>query len=121
MYIRTVKIPSSKGTVNEYVHVVEAYREDGKVKQRVIADLGRKDMLTAMLPRLQQVLLGTPTPEGEDPDAIEVVDALTWWPVLVVRALFDQLGLWQLFDQLLPCARKDRPTPIAPSCCWPIG
>ena len=50
MYIRTVKIPSSKGTVNEYVRVVEAYREDGKVKQRVIADLGRKDMLTAMLP-----------------------------------------------------------------------
>ncbi len=25
MYVRTVKIPSSKGTVNEYVRVVEAY------------------------------------------------------------------------------------------------
>ena len=26
--------------------------------------------------------------------------------MLVVRALFDQLGLWQLFDQLLPCAKE---------------
>jgi transposase len=106
MYVRTVKIPSSKGTVNEYVRVVEAYREDGKVKQRVIADLGRKDMLTALLPKLQRVLLGTPTPAGEDADAIEVLDASTWGPVLVVRALFDQLGLGQIFDQLLPRARE---------------
>lgn len=106
MYVRTVKIPSSKGTVNEYVRVVEAYREDGKVKQRVIADLGRKDLLTALLPKLQRVLLGTPTPEGEDADAIEVLDASTWGPVLVVRALFDQLGLWQIFDRLLPRAKE---------------
>ena len=39
MFIRTVKVPSSNGSVNEYVRVVEAYRADGKVKQRVIADL----------------------------------------------------------------------------------
>jgi hypothetical protein len=43
MYPRTVKVRSSSGTVNEYVRVVEAYREGGKVKQRVVADLGRKD------------------------------------------------------------------------------
>ena len=92
MFIRTVKVPSSNGSVNEYVRVVEAYREDGKVKQRVIADLGRKDVLTALLPKLQRVLLGTPTPIGEDADSIEVVDASTWGPVLAVRALFDELG-----------------------------
>ena len=51
MYIRTVKVPSSSGTVNEYVRVVESYRQDGKVKQRVIADLGRKDFLQALLPK----------------------------------------------------------------------
>ncbi len=32
MYPRTVKVRSSSGTVNEYVRVVEAYREGGKVK-----------------------------------------------------------------------------------------
>ena len=37
MYPRTVKIRSSNGTLNEYVRIVEAYREAGKVKQRVVA------------------------------------------------------------------------------------
>ena len=106
MFIRTVKVPSSNGTVNEYVRVVEAYRDEGKVKQRVIADLGRKDLLAALLPKLQRILLGTPTPIGEDPDAIEVIDASTWGPVLVVRALFEQLGLWDILDELLPRVRK---------------
>lgn len=106
MFIRTVKVPSSNGSVNEYVRVVEAYREDGKVKQRVIADLGRKDVLTRLLPKLQRVLLGTPTLIGEDPDAIDVVDASTWGPALAVRALFDELGLWAILDGLLPRVRK---------------
>jgi transposase len=105
MFIRTVKVPSSSGSVNEYVRVVEAYRDQGKVKQRVIADLGRKDLLTALLPKLQRVLLGTPVPDGEDGDAIEVLDTATWGPVLVVRALFEQLGLWQMLDALLRPAR----------------
>jgi hypothetical protein len=30
MYPRTVKIRSSNGTLNEYVRIVEAYREEGK-------------------------------------------------------------------------------------------
>jgi transposase len=52
------------------------------------------------------VLLGTPTPIGEDPDAIEVVDASTWGPVLAVRTLFEELGLWAIFEALLSRAKK---------------
>jgi transposase len=107
MFIRTVKVPSSNGTVNVYVRIVEAYRQDGKVKQRVIADLGRKDLLTFLLPQLQRVLLGQPSLPGEDPDAIDVLDASTWGPILVVRALFKQLGLWELFDQVLGASKTD--------------
>jgi transposase len=109
MYIRIVKVPSSSGNVNEYVRVVEAYRDNGKVKQRVIADLGRKDLLTLLLPKLERALLGTPVPTGEDPDAIEVIDASTWGPVLAVRTLFDHLGLWRILDELLPRSKKGPP------------
>lgn len=105
MFIRTVKVPSSSGAVNVYVRIVEAYRENGKVKQRVIADLGRKDTLTALLPQLQRVLLGLPRQADDQTGAVEVVDASTWGPVLAVRALFEQLGLWPLFDELLGPAR----------------
>jgi transposase len=105
MFIRTVKVPSSKGTVHEYVRVVEAYRANGKVKQRVIADLGRKDFLLPLLPQLQRVLLGEPSLPDIDQNTIDFLDASTWGPVLVIRTLCDQLGLWDIFDRLLPHAK----------------
>jgi transposase len=105
MYLRTIKVRSSSGTVNEYVRVVEAYRQDGKVKQRTVADLGRKDLLIEILPKLQRLLGGEAaahTAETPDPD---ILDASTWGPVLVLRALFDQLGLWSILDQHLGRAK----------------
>jgi transposase len=101
MYPRTVKVRSSSGTVNEYVRVVEAYRDGGKVKQRVVADLGRKDLLVEVLPKLRRLLTG----EADDPTEPQVGEASTWGPVLVVRALFDQLGLWAILDQHLGHAK----------------
>jgi hypothetical protein len=52
MYPLTVKMHSSNGTINEYVRVVEAFLENGKVKERVVVNLGRKDLLIQMLPKL---------------------------------------------------------------------
>src|SRR3984893_9590227 len=101
MYPRTVKVRSSSGTVNEYVRVVEAYREGGKVKQRVVADLGRKDLLVEVLPKLRRLLTG----EAYDPADPQFGEAPTWGPVLVVRALFDPLGLWGILDQYLGQAK----------------
>jgi transposase len=98
MYVRTIRVPSSNGSTNEYLRVVEAYREDGKVKQRTIADLGRKDLLLAVLPQLERILKGIPKLDGEADDDIAVLDASTWGPVLAVRTLFEELGLWNILD-----------------------
>jgi transposase len=103
MFIRSVKIPSSNGSVHEYVRIVSSVREGGKVKQKVIANLGRRDTLEAVLPLLNRFL------KGEDDQTqlarqlgqeglIEVLDASTWGPMLVARHFFDQLGLWKLLD-----------------------
>jgi transposase len=105
MYPRTVKVRSSSGNVNEYVRVVEAYRENGRVKQRVVADLGRKDLLTEILPKLQRLLGGNLGNETEAPGEPDILDASTWGPALAVHALFDQLGLWSIFDQSLGRAK----------------
>ena len=77
MYLRSVKVRSSSSSINEYVRVVEAYRDNGKVKQRTLADLGRKDLLVEILPKLQRFLSGdrSDTAEAEDPDFL---DASTW-------------------------------------------
>jgi transposase len=105
MYPRTVKVRSSSGTVNEYVRVVEAYREGGKVRQRVVADLGRKDLLLAILPKLRKLLDGDSGDQAGDPPDPHFLDAATWGPILVLRTLFDQLGLWDILDQKLGRAK----------------
>ncbi len=101
MYPRTVKVRSSRGSIHEYIRIVEAYRDDGKVKQRVVADLGRKDLLVEILPKLRRLLTGDTDLESDDPAPLHLGDASNWGPVLVVRALFDQLGLWSILDQHL--------------------
>jgi transposase len=105
MYVRTVKVPSSSGTINEYVRVVEAYRHNGKVKQRVVADLGRKDLLVEMLPKLQRLLSGDAGVARVVPDDAEMIDASTWGPVLAVRWVFERLGLWSILDTALGKAK----------------
>src|SRR5713226_1404964 len=103
MFIRSVKVPSSNGNVLEYIRIVGSVREHGKVKQQVIANLGRRDTLEAVLPLLNRFLKGEEDPQRlaqqlgrEGP--IEVLDASTWGPMLVARHFFMQLGLWKLLD-----------------------
>jgi len=67
--LRTVKVPASSCTTNEYVRLVEACRQDGKVNQRVVADLRRKDVLAALLPQLQRLLRGDDAIVGQEPQS----------------------------------------------------
>jgi transposase len=103
MFIRSVKVPSSSGTVHEYVRIVESIWEKGRVKQKVVANLGRRDVLESVLPMLQRFLRGqdgstTLAEQAALSGSVEVLDASTWGPMLVVRQLFEKLGLWQLLD-----------------------
>lgn len=105
MFIRSVKVPGSSGTVHEYVRIVESIRENGHVKQKVIANLGRRDTLEAILPMLNQFLQGDTNKDATKlaqqlklSGPVEAIDASTWGPVLVTRHLFEQLGLWQVLD-----------------------
>ena len=103
MYLRTVKVPSSSGKTHEYVRIVEAYRQDGKVKQRVVADLGRKDLLLSMLPQLQRLLLGVDSVSPADgPGGVSFQEAATWGPMLVVQRVAEQIGLTVILRQCLP-------------------
>jgi transposase len=117
MFIRSVKVPSSSGVVHEYVRVVESVRENGQVKQRVVLNLGRRDSLVTLLPLLQRFLLGDAALPLEHDGPMQVVDASTWGPVLVVRHFFQQLGLWPVLDS---CRRWTRLLPNEdPDDDWP--
>ncbi len=103
MFIRAVQVRSSSGTVHEYVRVVASVREKGRVKQKVVANLGRRDTLEAVLPLLERFLRGDDDQQQlakqlahEGP--LEVLEASTWGPMLVARHFFEQLGLWRVLD-----------------------
>ena len=103
MFIRCLKVPSSNGSVHEYVRIVASVRDNGKVKQKVIANLGRRDTLEEILPLLIRFLRGDDdekqlTRQLAVDGPIEVLDASTWGPVLIARHFFTQLGLWKLLD-----------------------
>ena len=104
MFIRSVKVPSSSGVVHEYVRIVASVRENRRLKQKVIANLGRRDTLEAVLPMLNRFLQGEDDEQRQlakqlaQEGSIEVLHAGTWGPMLVARHLFEKLGLWELFD-----------------------
>ena len=110
MFVRSVKIRSSNGTVHEYVRIVSSVRDNGRVKQKVIANLGRRDTLETVLPMLNRFLSGSEDQQqlaeqlAED-GPIEMLDASSWGPMLVARHLFEQLGLWQMLDGGRRCSR----------------
>ncbi len=103
LFIRSVQVPSSNGTVHEYIRIVGAVREHGRVQQKVIAPLGRRATWEAVLPLLTRLRKGqeSPQPLAEHRGAegpIEVRDARSGGPRLLVRHVVDQRGLWQLLE-----------------------
>jgi transposase len=117
MFIRSIKVPSSSGVVHEYVRVVESVRENGRVKQKLVLNLGRRDTLMTLLPMVQRFLQGDAVPSLAHDGPMQALEASTWGPVLVVRHFFQQLGLWQLLDG---CRRWPRLLPDEdPDDDWP--
>jgi hypothetical protein len=59
-FLRTVRAAGGTGVSPEYLRLVEGYRAAGKNKQRVICNLGRKDLLAPQLDSLIRILSDQP-------------------------------------------------------------
>jgi hypothetical protein len=79
-----------------YVKLVESYRDEGRVRQRVVANLGREDelkssgqldQLAASFARLDPPLIGVRRDVG---------------PLLIVADLLERLGVRDLIDRYAP-------------------
>lgn len=96
MYLRTLRLRRKDGSKAEYIRLVESYREKGRIKQRVITTLGRKELLAPHLGRLAQ-LLGKE--RASDSPLPVPTEAAVWGPVLVARWLWKELGLEELLEE----------------------
>ena len=115
MYLRAVKTPGPGNIVYEYIRLVESYREDGKTKQRVVANLGRKDLLAPHAEDLLRLLTGAPAPSGYvREEAVQPLRVWRWGVMLAARCLWQDLGLDAILDRLegpqkiYPAALADR-------------
>ncbi len=78
MFLRSVKAPSGR---HEYLRLVEPFREGDKVKHRIVAHLGREDLLAHLdahvrLLQAEAVLLRWVSAGG-----VTAPRASTWGPV----------------------------------------
>src|SRR5689334_11784775 len=95
MYVKRATVKRS-GHSYVYLRLVQAYRQDGKVRHRVVANLGREDelkasgqldQLAASFARLDPPPWGTRREVGS---------------LLLVRHYLDRLGLVKIVDDAIP-------------------
>ena len=101
MYVKRVQVQRGSNRYS-YLKLVESYREGGRVRQRVVANLGREDVLKASgqlnalagtLARLDPPLVGQRRDVG---------------PLLVVAAVLERLGLAGIVGRHLPERRRSQ-------------
>jgi len=110
MFLRVVRAAGAKGVKNEYVRVVEAYRENGKTRHRTVLNLGRRDLLAAHLDldKLRRLLQGNAVADRAiRHDDVGALAAWDWGPMLLTRHLWRELGLEATLDQLAAPARRE--------------
>jgi transposase len=103
VFLRSVKAPNGR---HEYLRLVESFRDGDKVKQRIVAHLGRKDLLAPHLDALVRLLQAeAASPRWVSADDVTAPCASTWGPILVARHLFEKLCLHSILDAGQPQLR----------------
>jgi len=84
----------------KYLQIVEAYRDNGRTTQRVVANLGRLDQLDGKLDDLLVSLSKYAKRPFVRDDQIGCQAALPFGPVLLTRHLWDQMQLGEIVGKL---------------------
>ena len=105
MFVRS-KSSVRNGASYEYLQIVRSYREGGRVRQQVIASLGRRDRLIAsgeldgLLRSLAKFSDNLRVVEAVRTSGLAARAARQWGPALVFGRLWDRQGLPDLLGQL---------------------
>jgi transposase len=97
MYIRTTK--NQRG--HSYYHLVEAYRQDGKVKQRTLMSLGRvednriEELAAAISKHLETINVFNLSKE------IDISDTYILGPLLVLERMLETLGIKTVLQSVI--------------------
>lgn len=104
MYIRIKRVKTSGGEVKEYLLLVEGKRIQGKVKQRTIANLGRLDLIKQT--NMADLLIDKLKDYAKYNQLMDMAKTSCDWSkeygiLLILRRLWEQIGLDELFKRYL--------------------
>jgi transposase len=95
MYPRVNTIKKG-GKTYHYLQILESYRKDGHAHQRVVANLGRLDLLSDNLDRLVAALSKYCKETFISANHLECKQSLAWGSVLLARHLWHQMALSEM-------------------------
>src|SRR4030042_2952187 len=112
MFLRCLSFSRKNGTQRQYLQIVQTYREAGRVRQKIVANLGRLDELIASgtLEKISDALSRYVEKRELLCKAEELMatSALSFVPVPVFAALWEKLGFRRRSRH--PLAARPRPT-----------
>ena len=91
--VNTVK---QGGKTYHYLQILQSYRQQGRTRQRLVANLGRIDLLGENLDRLVSSLSKYCKNSLVAPEQIQCREASLWGPLLLARHLWQQMGLSEI-------------------------
>lgn len=93
-----------------YLRLVESYRLHGQPRQRIVAHLGRQDLLAPHLDSLVRLLQADQAaPRWVADEQLAAPQAWTWGPLCAARHLFEELALGPILDEVSPTRRHGQP------------
>jgi len=108
MFLRTLRFKNKDGSTREYLQLIKSYRQGKKTRQKLVANLGRLDILkkSGQIERLAKAL--QKYREKEEVIAL-AKDIMVRWskiygPVVILRKIWARMGL----DKILKCIDKQK-------------
>lgn len=95
MFLRVITRRQGARTYR-YLYLVESVWDRGRARQRVVAPVGRADLLAPHLSKLIAALRPYTRERVLTPEELRAAWGLTYGPVLVARRLWEQLGLGEI-------------------------
>jgi len=101
--VKTVQAPSR---TYQYLHIVQNYRENGRVRQRILGSLGRLDELLKkgdlerVITQLVEQCPGVRLLRAQAAGSLQIQSDLVWGPVMVFDRLWEDLGLKEQLREL---------------------
>lgn len=112
MYIRKVSNKNKDGSVRTYLQIVHGYRKDGKVRHKIVGNLGRiEDLQEGAIDSLIQHLTKFSKEMWikSHPEDLTVLWSKQWGPVIAFKRLWEELSIGPMLKTFLNSTEKETP------------